>query len=137
MRILALAAVAALIGTPALANDAVGVWKSAVNEEGDFIHVEIAPCASDAAKLCGTIVDAGNVVPANSDPERRAELLGKVMINDMVPDGANEWSDGTIWAPDDEETYSSTMELNGDVLEVSGCVLSGLICRGQDWTRLP
>jgi len=55
----------------------------------------------------------------------------------MVPDGANEWGDGTIWAPDDDKTYDSSMELSGNTLEVSGCVLGGIICRGQDWTRLP
>ena len=137
MRISAIALAAALTATPAAANDVFGMWKSAVNDEGGFIHVEVGPCASDAAKVCGIIKDASNVDPAKADPARRAELVGKAIIEDMAPDGANEWSGGTIWAPDDDETYNSEMELNGDVLEVSGCVLGGLICRGQDWTRLP
>ena len=56
------------------------------------------------------------------------------MIFDMVADGENKWDDGEIWAPDSDETYSSNMELKGDVLRVEGCVL--FICRGQDWTQV-
>lgn len=137
MRILAIAAAAAVLSTNAFASDVFGTWKSAVNDEGGFIHVEIGPCASDGNKVCGIIKDAFNVDPAKVDEARRAELKGKTIIADMVADGANEWDDGTIWAPDDDKTYSSSMELKGNTLEVSGCVLGGIICRGQDWTRLP
>ncbi|MFC3118541.1 hypothetical protein ACFOHS_11125 [Jhaorihella thermophila] len=28
------------------------------------------------------------------------------------------------------------MRLNGGTLTVKGCVMGGLICRGQDWTRV-
>jgi uncharacterized protein (DUF2147 family) len=28
------------------------------------------------------------------------------------------------------------MELRGDTLVVSGCVLGGLICKSQDWPRV-
>lgn len=71
------------------------------------------------------------------DPARIAELRGKLMIRDMEPDGTQSWDNGTIWAPDDDETYSSKMELTGtNFLTISGCVMAGLICRGQDWIRV-
>ena len=136
MRILGLATACALLASNALASDVFGLWKSEVNDEGGYIHVEIGPCASDGAKVCGIIKDAFNVVPANLDTKRRDEIVGKTIIADMVPDGASEWENGTIWAPDDDKTYDSTMELDGGKLEVSGCVLGGIICRGQDWTRV-
>jgi len=137
MRILILAAAAAVLSTSAFANDVFGLWKSEVNDEGGFIHVEIGPCASDGGKICGVIKDAFNEDPAKLDTKRRDEIVGKTIIADMVADGDNEWGDGTIWAPDDDKTYDSSMELSGNTLEVSGCVLGGIICRGQDWTRLP
>lgn len=124
------------VAIPAQAADVKGLWRSATNDNGGYIHVDIGACASNASLVCGKIVDAFNVDPAKLDPKRRDEIVGKLIIENMKSDGATEWSDGTIWAPDDDETYSSTMELKGDVLEVSGCVLGGLICRGQDWTRL-
>ena len=132
-----LIAAVTLFTTPTFAADAIGTWKSERAEDGGYIHVAIAPCANDAAKLCGTIVDAFNDNPSAVNEARAVELRGKVMIKDMEPDGNNTWSNGTIWAPDDEESYASEMELKGNVLEVSGCVLAGLICRGQDWTRVP
>ncbi|MEM7441668.1 MAG: DUF2147 domain-containing protein [Pseudomonadota bacterium] len=132
MRIVALAAGLALMANSAFANDVYGVWKSEPNDEGGYIHVEIGACADDAAKVCGKILEAFSANPDAPPPE----WLGKNIIEDMVADGSSAWEDGTIWAPDDDETYSSTMELNGDVLTVSGCVLGGLICRGQDWTRV-
>lgn len=137
MQKFAIAAFAVLLSTQAQASDVHGLWKSAVNDNGDFIHVEIGPCSGSASKVCGIIKDASNVDPSRVNAQRRSELVGKTIIADMVPDGANEWSDGTIWAPDDDETYSSEMTLKGNTLEVSGCVLGGIICRGQDWTRLP
>ena len=132
MRTIALATSLALIASSAFANDVFGKWKSAPNDEGSYIHVEIGACATDGNKVCGTILEAFSKEPDFQQPE----WIGRNIIENMVPDGANEWDDGTIWAPDDDETYSSTMELNGDVLTVSGCVLGGLICRGQDWTRV-
>ena len=54
----------------------------------------------------------------------------------MTADGANAWEDGKIWKVDDDEVYNSEMELSGNVLTVSGCVLGGLICRSQDWPRV-
>ncbi|MEM6661188.1 MAG: DUF2147 domain-containing protein [Pseudomonadota bacterium] len=132
MRVIGLAAGLALMASTALANDVFGVWKSAPNDEGGYIHVDIGPCAGDGAKVCGKILEAFAADPNAPAPE----WVGRNIIQDMVADGSNEWDDGTIWAPDDNETYSSTMELKGDVLTVSGCVLGGLICRGQDWTRV-
>ncbi|MEM1383882.1 MAG: DUF2147 domain-containing protein [Pseudomonadota bacterium] len=107
--------------------DASGVWQSE-KKDGKYIHVEIALCDGSESILCGTIVGAfGGASEAN---------VGKPIIWDMEPDGENAWSGGRIWAPDEDETYRSEMELSGDILTVSGCVLGGLICRGQDWTRV-
>lgn len=126
MRSVLIAAALGLIAAPAMAADVFGVWKSEPSDEGAYIHVEIKECGD---KVCGTILKQ-----FNSTSGRNVE--GKSIIWDMVPDGTDKWDDGTIWAPDDDETYSSKMELNGDVLRVSGCVMGGLICRGQDWTRV-
>lgn len=135
MKPILLTTLLALFASPVFA-DAIGTWKSENDDEGGYIHVAVAPCTGDARKLCGTIVDAFNEDPAYLDEARAAELRGKLMIRDMEPDGANNWSNGTIWAPDDDETYASKMELKGNVLRVSGCVMAGLVCRGQDWTKV-
>ncbi|MEO1688229.1 MAG: DUF2147 domain-containing protein [Pseudomonadota bacterium] len=130
MRAFSFAAALALCAAPALA-DVEGVWKTESNDEGSYLEVTVAPCAADAGLMCGTITRAhsGTGEDASQYPH-----LGRLIIMDMAPDGPNQWDDGRIWAPDDDETYSSNMELKGDVLNVEGCVL--IICRGQDWTRV-
>jgi len=127
MRRLTLAALIALAPAAALADEVGGVWKSEPGDGGKYIHVEIAPCDAGQSTLCGTIVGAF--------AGAKQGVVGKPIIWDMEPDGENAWSGGTIWAPDEDETYRSKMRLDGAVLVVSGCVLGGLICRGQDWTR--
>lgn len=130
MRMTAIFMAGALLAAPAGASDVFGVWQSEKNDDGAYILVDIGACAADATKVCGRIVDA--ISPITSD---KPDWVGRNIIENMVAESATKWSDGTIWAPDDDSTYSSEMELKGSVLTVSGCVLGGLICRGQDWTR--
>ncbi|QIE56995.1 DUF2147 domain-containing protein [Pikeienuella piscinae] len=121
------ALIAALTSAAAATADPTGLWKTEANDEGSYLVVDIGPCAD---RLCGVIVDARDKAGISRESY---ENLGRQIITDMAPDGANKWDDGEIWAPDEDKTYSASMELNGDVLEVEGCLL--VFCRGQNWTR--
>ena len=112
------------------AQDVNGTWKSEPGETGAYITVAIADCASNAAQTCGTITGVFEADGSDGDQA----IVGEPIIWDMQPTTANNWAQGTIWAPDQDKTYSSKMSLNGDTLEVSGCVL--FICRSQNWTRV-
>jgi uncharacterized protein (DUF2147 family) len=113
----------------AAANPAHGLWRTESNEAGGHLVVELLPCETDPALTCGVIREAVGPSGPNADYPH----LGREIIDGMEPDGAA-FSGGTIWAPDDDETYRSEMELKGDVLAVEGCVL--VFCRGQDWRRV-
>ncbi|WP_406600602.1 DUF2147 domain-containing protein [Thermohalobaculum sediminis] len=126
--ILALSVAAFAIAGAARADGPLGVWKTEPKEDGRYLHVEIAPCADDAAALCGTTIGAFG---GASD-----RTVGKRIFWGMAPDGDGRWAGGEIWAPDDDKTYSGKLEVQGAGLEISGCVLGGLICRGQDWVRV-
>lgn len=118
-----------LVAGAAQAGDPTGVWATEKNDEGRYLTVEVRACGE--AMFCGFILN-GHTADGTADPDY--EHKGRQMIFDMVADGENQWDDGEIWAPDDDETYSANMELKDDVLTVEGCVL--IICRGQDWTRV-
>lgn len=122
------AALIALSAGTAFSAEVTGRWATEANDEGGYLEVDIAACGD---KVCGTIVAAKNV---SGTVNETYEHLGKGIIFDMVADGENKWTDGEIWAPDEDKRYNSNMELNGDVLEVEGCVF--FICRGQDWKRV-
>ncbi len=106
-----------------------GLWKTLPDDNGNFGHIQIAPCG---AGLCGTLIqsfDGTGAVMASDN-------VGKLILWDMVAVGDGTYEDGQVWAPDRDKTYSAKMDLAGDVLAVSGCVLGGLICRASEWTRV-
>jgi uncharacterized protein (DUF2147 family) len=54
----------------------------------------------------------------------------------MRPAGANAWQ-GTLYNFQDGKTYNGRMSMpNANSMSLSGCVLGGLICRSQTWTRV-
>jgi len=56
-------------------------------------------------------------------------------IGSMAPSGANRYS-GSITDPETDSTYSGNATLTGASLKLQGCVLGGLICKGQTWHRM-
>ncbi len=135
-KLLITACLVLLAGSAYAADPADGVWKTQKGEVksdgsgGGFLYVKIGECG---AKLCGTIVKAFD---KNGKDDPKYVNLNKPIIWDMGINGGGSYSGGTIWAPDTDKKYTSKMSLNGNTLTVSGCVLAGLICRGQAWTRV-
>ena len=122
---------------PAEAGDLTGTW---MTEHGDA-KIRVAPCGP---ALCGTIVwlaqpndSAGH--PAtdvnNPDPAKRARsLIGLTILTGMKKSG-EEWR-GRIHNSDDGKDYDLEMALVDERrATVKGCVLGGLFCGGETWTR--
>jgi len=55
-------------------------------------------------------------------------------IGTMNASGGNKYT-GEITDPADNKTYNGKASLNGNKLKMSGCVLGGLICKSQNWSR--
>ena len=122
-------------------------WASAVGEgvtDGDKARVNIAPCAADAQKLCGTITWSYRPADAppgelldihNTDAALRSRpIVGLPLLQNFSPAGTDAWDGGTIYDPESGKTYKSKFRLDGpDRLKVDGCVL--FICQTQNWTR--
>jgi uncharacterized protein (DUF2147 family) len=54
----------------------------------------------------------------------------------MKPSGPNVWS-GDVYNTQDGRTYSGSFTLISDnAAALKGCVLGGLICKSQTWTRV-
>ena len=56
-------------------------------------------------------------------------------IGTFRADGGNRYS-GRITDPSNDRTYTGKATLAGKSLKMQGCVLGGLICRSQNWSRL-
>jgi uncharacterized protein (DUF2147 family) len=127
-----------------------GVWASQSQTE-----ITIAPCE---AGYCGTI--SRIVVPEdiaaankdalasmsedqffdafNKDPALRTRPIKGLQILTLKAGDKPYVFDGDIYNPQDGNTYSGYMEIiQPDLIRLNGCVLYNLICKGEDWTRVP
>ena len=133
MKRLAAAAAALLwFGAPAFALDPLGDWLVAEQDA----KIRIQPCGG---ALCGVLVwskqpNARDV--RNPDPALRSRsLVGVPILTGLKPTGPNAWA-GQAYNADDGRTYDVKLALkSADTLRIEGCVLGGLICQGEDWTR--
>ncbi len=96
-----------------------GTW---LTESGET-KVKIQPCGGG---LCGDIVWVQG--------DKGQPYVGKRMLT-MQPDGSNAWS-GKLTNYKDGKTYTGKLSMQSDnKIKLSGCVLGGLFCRSQVWTR--
>ncbi len=118
--------------TAAFAQSPAGEW---VVKDGTA-HIRIVPCG-DAfwGVISWTKGPAGKDVN-NPDPAKRdRSVMGMPILINMHP-GEGQW-DGEVYNAENGETYTSHISLLGpDTLKIEGCVLGGLICGGENWTRV-
>ena len=105
----------------------------------------MAPCANDAATLCGWIVWLAEPLNPEGKPKldrnnpdaalQTRPIMGLAIVTDMRPAGAGKWSGGEIYDPTVGKSYNSNMKLGqAGELVVEGCIL--FLCRGQSWKAL-
>lgn len=125
-KLLIVAAALMAFALPAAADPVHGRWRTAPDDNGNTGIVTVVDCGN---RICGTLTEAydgrGQQMPSPN--------VGRRIIWDMEPRGNGQYRNGQVWAPDRDRIYSSRMELQGDRLAVSGCVL--VICRDAVWTR--
>lgn len=122
----------AAIAGPARAAVPDGTWLS----QSGATKVRIAPCGSS---YCGTITwvkgpETKDV--KNPDAAKRDRpLVGIQLIYGMIPDG--DAYQGKLYDYTSGKTYSGKLKTDGgSQLKLSGCVLGGLICRSETWSRV-
>ena len=128
MQLVKSAVILLLSAGAALADPVEGMWRTKADDNGNSGLIQITPCG-DA--FCGKLVKAFD----SAGKEWASPNVGKKIVWDMKPEGDGAYGDGKVWSPDRDKTYDAKMQLNGNKLSVSGCVL--MICRdGGTWTRL-
>jgi uncharacterized protein (DUF2147 family) len=104
-----------------------------LSESGDT-RVRIARCGS---AYCGTIVAVQGEAKDVNNPDaglKGRNLVGIQMISNIQPAGAG--FSGQLYNYKDGKTYTGKMSFEGKAMQLSGCVLGGLICRSQTWTKV-
>ncbi|MDK9698186.1 MAG: DUF2147 domain-containing protein [Siculibacillus sp.] len=125
-------AVAALVATPALAADPTGVWMRASGSS----KIRIDKCG---AALCGTVVweQSPRKDIYNPDASKRDRpVTGLRILLGMKPSGTPDQWKGEVYNAEDGKTYTGYITLQGaNSLKLQGCVLGGLICKSDSWSR--
>ena len=134
----ALALVLIMIG-PARAADPFGTWLT----EDQKGKIRIVDCGG---ALCGTLVwlkqpiDPDTHKPKtdknNKDASKQGRpLLGIPIVLGMRPSGGDKW-EGQVYNAEDGSTYSGSFTMTGaNSAILKGCIMGGLLCKGQTWTR--
>lgn len=135
----ALALLFVLTAAPARAGDPSGLW---LTEDGEA-KVQIYNCGQ---ALCGKLAwlkdpnDPETIKPKldkfNRDSSKQTRpVLGLEIISGMRPNGRpDQWS-GSLYNPEDGNTFSGTLTMQGLLnLKLEGCVLA-LFCRSEIWKR--
>ena len=106
------------------------------------VTVKVTDCGGE---LCGAIVGLkepisridGKPKVDRKNPDsakRKRPLIGLVVLIGMNPVGAGEWQ-GTIYNPNDGNTYSASITVVGNTLKVKGCV-GGILCKTTNFARI-
>ena len=99
------------------------------------VHTDV--CAQNRTQsLCGRIVWASTQAQADARDSDVPRLLGTEILEDYRFRGHGTWS-GTVFVPDMGRRFTSEIDqLSPTQLKVKGCILGGLLCKSQVWTRI-
>jgi len=128
-----------------------GTWRTLLQSEITIARCEAGFCGAISkivvpehiVESVGADVLAGMSPDAfydanNEDPALRTRPILGLQILTLIPSNEPMTYDGSIYNPEDGKTYSGYVQVLGpDTIRLNGCVLYNIICRGEDWTRVP
>jgi uncharacterized protein (DUF2147 family) len=132
-------AFALIMLAPARAADPLGTWLTG-DKKG---KVRIVNCGG---AICGTLVWLAEPIdPETHQPKtdknnsnaslQSRPLLGIPIVLNMAPAGGAKW-EGKVYNAEDGGTYTGSFTMAGpNTADLKGCVMGGLICKSQTWTR--
>jgi uncharacterized protein (DUF2147 family) len=128
-----------LVIGPARAADPLGTWLT----EDQKGKIRIVNCGG---AICGTLVwlkepnDPETHQPKldknNKDAGKQTRpLLNIPIVLGMKSSGDDKW-EGQVYNAEDGNTYSGSFAMTGaNSAVLKGCIMGGLLCKGQTWTR--
>lgn len=97
------------------------------------VVVRTGPCGE---RLCGWVAWANAKAEADAREHKIERLVGTMLLENYRPSGATTWR-GTLYVPDMDSRFSSEIALiSPNEMKVKGCILGGLFCKSQIWTRV-
>ena len=122
----------ALGAIPAAASAKTGLEGRWRNAKGS-VTVRVAPCG-DA--ICGTVVEASGKARATARKGGTDQLIGTRILSGVRESRSGEYK-GRAFDPKRNIHAPATIRLLGPgTIVIKGCVMRGIICKEQRWTRI-
>lgn len=132
MRVRSLLLVVTVVPTAALSGSATALSGSWTNPARS-VRVALDACGT---ALCGRVTWASAQAIADAREGGVVPLIGRTLLETYTPRGPARWQ-GRVFVPDWNRSFWSTIDVqNPQTLKISGCILHGLLCKSQLWTRL-
>ena len=119
----------ALASSPAFAQAIEGQWTNPKRT----VVVQVERCG---AAYCGTVVKATEKAKAKARKGGTANLVGTQILSGLKPIGNGRFR-GRAFVPKRNTHATATVrQLGDDAMQVQGCILGGLLCDNERWTRV-
>jgi len=97
------------------------------------VVVQVERCG---AAYCGRVVQASAKAQAKARKGGTPNLVGTQILTGLKPIGDGKFR-GKAFVPKRNIHATATVrQLSDDVMQVQGCVLGGLLCDNEKWTRV-
>lgn len=121
-------AIASVQAPPPQSRPVSGIW---INPKGT-VKVATGNCAG---KLCGWVVWASPTARADAAAAGVKQLIGTELLRDYRMTGTGHWQ-GKVYVPDMGRTFYSTLtQTDPHRLKIRGCIVGGMVCKSQIWTK--
>jgi uncharacterized protein (DUF2147 family) len=118
-----------LAAAPASAQALEGQW---TNYKKNVV-VQVERCGT---AYCGRVVQATEKAKAKARKGGTPNLVGTQILTGLVPTGAGRFR-GRAFVPKRNIHATATIrQVSDDVMQVQGCILGGLLCDNERWTRV-
>jgi uncharacterized protein (DUF2147 family) len=118
-----------LLAAPAAAQELEGRW---TNDKRSMV-VQVERCG---AAYCGKVIQATDKAKEKARKGGTANLVGTQILTGLTPMGDGRFR-GQAFVPRRNLHATATVrQLNNDEMQVQGCVLRGLLCGKERWTRV-
>lgn len=113
--------------------DITGEWLTAAKDVKILIYEE---GGRYFGKVTWGIRELGKDTRNPEEAKRSLDILGSILLKDVVFNGKNKWEDGKIYDPTSGKTYSCVIKLaDSNTLEMRGYIGTPLLGKTETWSR--
>jgi uncharacterized protein (DUF2147 family) len=100
----------------------------------DSVIIDVAPCG--VATWCGKVSWASPKAKADARKGGTERLVGMRLLTGLKPDGQGGWRGRAYLPKRNMHANAMIRTVAGDTMVVKGCLIGGMICKEQRWTRV-